>query len=413
MLCKPSIVALPLVTFAIDLIIFKTELKKALLLTAGWLLCTVPFLAITHSIQSVDALGSSAVWQRPFVAGDALSFYLGKILLPINLAIDYGRTPKQLFTHIWCYFTWIVPAILIYIAYRFRKTHPLCFLGSIIFVLFLSPVLGLVPFSYQEYSTVSDRYVYLSLIGIALILIEWFESSRIKFLIPGLAILCAVYAGLSYYQSQFWIDERSFLTHSLDVNPNAGFAYNNLGELDFGNKKYTLALSEFLKGIEIAPGHAGTDINAADCYLALNNPVEAKNMLRLAIKEPGMTGDNWSDMGNVLMKMNDTANGLEALKRGVILNPTKPSCLFNYAKGLATANQLSDAQTYFQQSINIAPSLPGPRIGLGVVLAQTGHLADARDQFAEALTLDPSNPEAKQNFEQAQQMLSQANKSHN
>jgi Flp pilus assembly protein TadD len=47
------------------------------------------------------------------------------------------------------------------------------------------------------------------------------------------------------------------------------------------------------------------------------------------------------------------------------------------------------------------------------VLAQTGHLADARDQFAEALTLDPSNPEAKQNFEQAQQMLSQANKSHN
>ena len=41
-------------------------------------------------------------------------------------------------------------------------------LGALIALAALLPVLGLVPFTFQEWSTVADRYMYLAMLGAAL-----------------------------------------------------------------------------------------------------------------------------------------------------------------------------------------------------------------------------------------------------
>ena len=71
--------------------------------------------------QTIPAPGQSLVWQRPFIAGDALAFYVFKTLLPIRLCVDYGRTPQSVMSHAWGYLAWLVPAGLLVVAAEFLR----------------------------------------------------------------------------------------------------------------------------------------------------------------------------------------------------------------------------------------------------------------------------------------------------
>ena len=99
MLCKPSAAVVPLVVLAIDRIAFRTAWRKALITASIAVALVLPFVLITRSTQTIPAAGQSVFWQRPFIAGDALAFYLFKTLVPINLGVDYGRTPSWVMAH--------------------------------------------------------------------------------------------------------------------------------------------------------------------------------------------------------------------------------------------------------------------------------------------------------------------------
>ena len=99
MLCKPAAVVLPLVALILDRIALGTSWRRSLVTALTGLACVLPFAFITRSVQTLFPAGASLWWQRPFVAGDALTFYLFKILLPINLGVEYGRTPHSVMSH--------------------------------------------------------------------------------------------------------------------------------------------------------------------------------------------------------------------------------------------------------------------------------------------------------------------------
>ena len=231
MLCKPSAAALPLVALAIDRIVFRTPWRKALAAASIWAAVVLPLVLITHATQDVPAAGQSQIWQRPFVAGDAIAFYLFKTLLPIDLCVDYGRTPRWVMSHAWGYLTWAVPVALLVVGYRYRQRRPITWLGALLFVTFLLPTLGLVPFAYQAYSTVADRYAYLALIGVGLMLSEAVDSVKSqRIAVRGAAALFIALTVLTFSQSRYWVTSSDFLRHTIEVNPAAGFAYNNLGD---------------------------------------------------------------------------------------------------------------------------------------------------------------------------------------
>lgn len=126
--------------------------------------------------QQPNELPSSAV----LVAADAVTFYLGKLAWPVRLGPDYGRSPQVVLAD---GSGSVSIAILVgfvtgLAAFR-RSRFALVILA--IFVLALAPVLGLVPFSYQRFSTVADRYAYFAVlprrVGLALIVHQTHSST--------------------------------------------------------------------------------------------------------------------------------------------------------------------------------------------------------------------------------------------
>lgn len=409
MLCKPSAAVAPLAALAIDRVALQTPWRRALLAAASWAAVVLPFVLLTHTLQGVVGAGGSAAWQRPFIAGDALAFYIWKTALPIDLCVDYGRTPQLVMARGWGYLAWLVPVALLVLAFRDRHRRPLVWLGGLLFVIFLLPTSGLVPFAYQAYSTVADRYAYLALMGAGLVLralAEVLDVVRSPALVTrGAAVLLVVLGARSFAQGGHWLTSADLLRHTIALNPAAAFAYNNLGDAELSSGDLTAALTDYQASAGLDPARAKPHVNLAEVYTALGRRADAEGEVTRAEQAPNVTADDRSNLGIVLMKMNEPARALQALAEAVAADPDSPTYLFNQASALSAAGELAQAEAAFRRCIQVAPSLVGAHTGLGIVLAETGRLPEAAVEFRAALALHPDDPAALDDLKRAEGML--------
>jgi len=411
MLCKPSAAALPVIALVIDLTFLETPWRKAIASASIWAVCVLPFALITRSIQDVATSSESSWWQRPLLAGDALAFYLRKIVVPIDLCVDYGRTPSAVMSQGWGYLAWLVPAALLAVGYRLRKRRPITWLGALLFVGFLMPTLGLVPFTYQAHSTVADRYAYLALIGIGLIVadvIDYARPRKLAAIVLSVALLAL--ASLSFSQSRHWTSSGELLRHTIAVNPKAAFAYHNLGRAEQANGDFAPALADYQATLALEPTSLRSYVNLAEVYFQLDRPVDAERTLAESQRTAGLTADKMSakdfaNLGFMLMQLHEPFRAAQAFSAAAVLEPTSVEYLYNEANALSMVGQFDRAEAAFRRCIVLAPNLVGAHTGLGIVLAEKGRLADALDEFRTARRLDPSDPAALDNLRRAEGML--------
>ena len=411
MLCKPAAAVLPVVAIAIDRIVLGTSWRRTIMASSIWAACTVPFAWITSSVQAVATSGGSQWWQRPFIAGDALTFYLFKTFVPIDLCVDYGRTPRLVMSHAWVYLAWAVPVGLLVLCYRNRQRHPITWLGTLMFVTFLLPTLGLVPFSYQGYSTVADRYAYLALIGVGLVVADAVEYIRPRKIVLGvISIALVALAALSFNQSRYWTNSSDFLHHTIDVNADAAFAYHNLGHAEQANGDFAAALADYQACLARDPTLLKAYINLAQVYSELNQPAEAERVIAQSMRTPGLTVDgtsanDFANLGFLLMQMKQHDRAAGAFSAAAALDPNSPTHLYNEANALSAVGQFDKAEAAFRRCIALDPTHAGAHTGFGIVLAETHRLAAAVDEFRTALRLQPDDPAALDNLKRAESMM--------
>lgn len=216
LLSKPSTAVLPLIVVSFEVILYRRPLRRSLVWVGPWLLMAATATAITWSIQPAAKLNSWPLWSRPLIAGDALAFYLGKLVLPIHLSFDYGRTPLAMLSDPGLYWNWIFPVIVAAIVWRLRQ--PVLTAGAMVFFLGLLPVLGLAPFAYQYFSTVADRYVYVSMLGVAMatgLFLARFGNWAVW---CGAGGVLVVLMSLSFLQAGRWKDTDTLYAYAMSLN---------------------------------------------------------------------------------------------------------------------------------------------------------------------------------------------------
>jgi len=220
MLAKPSAVVVPLMAVVLDALWMRRPWRQAIAPAGVWLLLAVPIGIIAKVAQ--PAAQSLAfvppLWARPLVAADALAFYAMQLVFPAWLAIDYGRNPQWLLESWQRYVTWLVPVAVAVACVAMRRSLPALAAGCALFVAALLPVLGLVPFDFQAYSTVADHYLYLAMLGPALLVAavaqRWGAGARVV-----LCIIVVILAIRSHVQTLSWRDSRTLFEHTVYVNP--------------------------------------------------------------------------------------------------------------------------------------------------------------------------------------------------
>jgi len=277
LLAKPSAVAVPLMAALIDSLLLCRPRRVWIRALAPWGLLCIALLWVTHTAQPVTTDIVTPLWTRPFIAGDALAFALGKLLWPAKLGIDYGRSPVWLMTQGWAYFTGLLPLALGILAWlgRFRFPWPAGAFG--LFAAALLPTLGLTPFVFQIYSTVADRYLYLALLGPALVLAwvlqrVWLGEGKAWLRLAagsvcGMGLLfCALTSSI---QALCWQNSIALFTQALAVNPRSWGAANNLAAVLVDQGQPQKALSPLAIALRLRPDYAEAHANRGVAWIEL------------------------------------------------------------------------------------------------------------------------------------------------
>ncbi len=230
---KPAAVVVPPMAAAVAWAAGARPTRRAVFTLGAWVALGLACAWVTHRQQgdaTIVAWNPPAV--RPLVAADAVAFYLGRLLWPADLALDYGRTPRWVWQHVGTALVGVAVAGvfligLVWVARRRGDRHVVP-AALAVFVCGIGPVLGMVPFIYQYYSTVSDRYLYLPMLGAGL-LAAWAADRAGRPGRPFVIVVLATWAALAFAQVGVWRDTVTLFQHNAAINPDSGISWAMLG----------------------------------------------------------------------------------------------------------------------------------------------------------------------------------------
>lgn len=400
---KPGSVVTPALALICGgwLLVARGRRLSALLWLLPWFLFGVAEVVMTSHSQPAAELARTLVpvWARPLVAGDALSFYLWKLFWPFGLCADYGRSPNSVFAAGVLYWSWLIPLALTLLLAFFRRLR-IYLIPCALLAIGVLPTLGLIPFNFQVVSTVSDRYLYLAMIGPAVAMALFVcLCSRLWPLIVAFILLLG-WTVLSILQLPEWREGATFFPATLSRNPTSWKSRHNYACTLDSQGKLPQALTEFAEAIRLRPSNAeayndmaltllkqgrreeairgfqqslqvrattGAARNLSAALLLNGDPLQASQVYRLSMRiDPGDL-QNQRSLAWLLSTHPDARvrNGAEAVSlSNQIVEATKgqvPFFLLTLAASLAETGQFDQATAVAAQSADAFRASGDPR----------------------------------------------------
>ncbi|MGD9648034.1 MAG: tetratricopeptide repeat protein, partial [Pirellulales bacterium] len=370
MLAKPAAVALPLVAWLIATWTARETANspggvRIAAALVPWLALALGVALVTRNVQGAESFVQPTIWwQRPVVAADAVAFYLYKLVIPLNLAPDYGRSPDWLLASNWVWITWLLPVALA-VALCLRRVPPVWRRAGWISLGLLLPVLGLVPFAFQRFSTVADRYAYLAMLGPAIVVAAFAGRTRRRaahIAIAALLLLCGV---RSAAQTRHWRSNAALFAQAVSVNPTSTVALNGLGNVHSRQEEWNLALDFYRRAVTADPNNASSYFNLGRAELALDRPQRA----------------------------------IESFARALELRPGYHKVREPYALALVAVQRVDDAGAQLLALVAAEPDNAVAWENLGRIRAFQGRRAEAIEHLEHALEINPRLESARQELQ--------------
>src|SRR5262249_26647492 len=131
------------------------------------------------------------------------------------------------------------------VAWIYRRRFPLAGYGFFLFLLFLAPTSSILPIK----DPVADRRIYLPLIGLLLIVIDF--ASRLKLERKALAAACVTVAALAAVatnaRANVWSDPLTLWQDTVSKSPGKSRAHFQLGFTYMEIQRFDLAVQELEK----------------------------------------------------------------------------------------------------------------------------------------------------------------------
>jgi predicted O-linked N-acetylglucosamine transferase (SPINDLY family) len=176
---------------------------------------------------------------------------------------------------------------------------------------------------------------------------------------------------------------------AIRIEPKAGQAYFNLGNLLLELNRDAEALNAYSTAAELKPESAGVQFNLGLVHLKLGSLDNAISALRQAIRLKPDFGDAYLTLGSALVDMARYEQAIQILDSAVELIPNSRQAY--QIKGVAhqELDQFVEASECYLNALKIDPEVSECRGNLAGVYMKIGRPEDALDQYHIGLEMGP------------------------
>jgi len=312
------------------------------------------------------------------------AIYLWKSVWPSRLAVFYPH-PGNSLTYLQVGAAAAFLAACTAVAWWQRSSRPHILTGWLWFLGTLVPAIGLIQVGEQG---MADRYAYIPLIGIFLIVVwtaaEFSGLRHFTFAASALAsgLVLAILCLVTWRQLACWQSAYDLWSQAVAVTRNNSMAEENLGAALLALDRAQEAIPHFQNAIRIRPAEASFHLNLAGAFAMTSQNRDAIREYEYALprlNDPNTEVSAYQTLARLYAGTGNYAAARASYQHALLIDPGQSSA----QEGLAEV-EFSDALR------NVAESPSGAAyLRLGQLLEQQNRQDQARTAYQQALRFDP------------------------
>jgi len=316
--------------------------------------------------------------------------YLYQMMWPFKLAVFYPHPgmPSSLLLIISLFLlTGITLA-----AVKKLNTNPWFFVGWFFYLGSLVPVIGIIQVGEQ---CRADRYTYIPLIGIFIIL-SWgiptvIRNFRNNLFIPSAALfIIIVFSVITAIQVRYWNNSIVLFSHALAVTQNNHVAHLSIGTaIEDTNKNIRDAIDHYRAAIAVKPLRADAHNNLAHSLYKIGDTDAAIKHYKIALKLYPSFALAHAGYGAILAKRGQSELAVYHYHKALKANPDSVIALNNLGIELAKKGKVKKAIAHFKKALLNEPNTANTHFNLARALLMENKREDAVLHLKKAIQLNP------------------------
>jgi tetratricopeptide (TPR) repeat protein len=393
---KPTALPVPILMLLLDLWPIGRRGKKILVEKIPFFAVMLAFAVITYISQqrtaAVELAGGYGLQKILSVVCYSITFYLHKIVWPVNLSAQYPPERLELANPV-IVASIVGTALLIVVLLVSLRWTRAFFVGGFFFLIGILPTVQIFRFSYVF---TSDKYAYLPAFGLLLILM-WLLIKVSRKPVAGVAAAVVILA-LSAAEMRaaraylvYWRDTISLCEHMLSFS-DAGSIHDMLGRALQEQGRLDEAAYQFRRALELEPDDAVTYSNYGITLAAQGKMDEAIHCFDRSIKIDPNFSAAYNNLGLALAGQHKYEQAVSSYRKAIELKPDFFQAYNNLGLSLRGQKKFDEAVDNFHKAIAIKEDYAVAYYNLAYTLWMTGKADEALKYFQRAADLAPDDP---------------------
>lgn len=281
---------------------------------------------------------------------------------------------------------------LLIIAIVIAKKRKIISLSIFWFFLCLAPVSNVFPTAI----VMAEKYTYLASVSACLIL-AWLIYQLIKtdkkiLQIVSLLIILIVttaYGSLTYARNFDWQNDEILWLKTLELRPDYGRVYNNLGFVYYRQKRFSEAINYLEQAMEKEPNLAVIYQNLGNIYDELGNYDQAITNYEKVIELKSNLTETYNNLGIIYQKIGNLEKAEEYYQKAIEVDPSYFISYSNLGVIYLIKQDWAKAQQYFQQALDLNQNFAQAHHGLAAALLNQQEIEKAIQHYEKSMALMP------------------------
>lgn len=318
----------------------------AWLLLRSWVLGSV-------AASAAPVSGSTALFSAPKI----FLFNLYRVIVPAGLSPQYDlRLIDSPFSGQFI-LAFLVLLALVALAIASAKRNPSLWVAFAWITFPMLPTLNLAWMNEDDF--IHDRYMYTSMMGIALLAgftyswlrRKWQQQQLIR---PLSTCLVVILAFASAVQSQIWANDVVLFSRAASRAPENEWAQLNFGSALSTRGKYAEAAPHFVRSYELKPGWRAADF-AGFAFQQSGDFLQADQWFNAALKFSPDLASAWFGLGQIRLAQHLPDQAIPYLKKALELEPAADGFHYELGSALEALSDPSAAAEEYKKELDLHP----------------------------------------------------------